>query len=95
MLEIKFSPQHHRLRGRVGDAAGEVALAAGAGEDQVGGRVHQLVPPHEDQAHHHRPLPRGQGGLHGPLSPAQVSPALGVSLAQTVTVIMFVEKRLP
>ena len=57
--DITFCPQHHRVRGRVCDAAGAVAVAAGAGAHQVGGRLHQLVPPHEDQAHNHRPLPRG------------------------------------
>ena len=29
-------------------------------------RLHQLVPPDADPSHHHRPLPRGQGGRYRP-----------------------------
>ena len=70
---ITFCRQHHCVRGRVCDAAGAVAVAAGAGAHQVGGRLHQLVPPHADPTHHHRPLPRRQGGQHGPLPHGQVN----------------------
>ncbi len=47
---LYFSVQHRGVRGRFSDAAGAVAVAAGAGPHQVGGGIHQLVPPHENQA---------------------------------------------
>jgi hypothetical protein len=42
--------QHRGVRGRFSDAAGAVAVAAGAGPHQVGGGIHQLVPSNENQA---------------------------------------------
>ena len=68
-----FSLQHNCVRGRLSDAAGQVTLETRVGQNKMGGRLHQLVSSHEDQAHHHRPLPWREGGEHGPLSDAQVS----------------------
>ena len=46
--------QHRGVRGRGGDAAGPVPVEAGAGQDQVVGGIHQLVPPHENQVSFHK-----------------------------------------
>ncbi len=53
-----FCVQHRGVRGRFSDAAGAVAVAAGAGPHQVGGWIHQLVPSHENQANHPHTDPR-------------------------------------
>ena len=55
-----FYFQYRCLRGRQCDATGPLAVASGDGPRQMVRRVHQLVPPHEVEAHHHRTLPRHQ-----------------------------------
>ncbi len=64
-------PQHPRVRGRRRPYPGPLPLEAGAGQDQVVWGIHQLVPPHEDKAHHHRALPGGQREQRA-MSPQQV-----------------------
>lgn len=67
--------QHRGIRGRVGDVSGALSLAAGAGADQVGGRIYQLVPSDEDQTYNHWKISGGQRSeraiLSQPVSNAQ------------------------